>query len=355
MQKIKESLEKILKLTTEIYIEEMEPVSSSHLLNKHNLDCSSAKIRYLMNELETKGFLEKAHISSGRIPSVKGLQYYSEYLALSQQEIFTKKLKKVFAKRKLDITDTLEQAAELISDVTGLTLITSRDDSNELLKSIQLVPISNYSASIILILSNGSVFSKILNIKNYHYKLEDIRIAIRLFKEKLVNTKITELSQRAELLKPLLAKSVSNYEELLENFSSQVFNFAFKKQNKVYGKNNIILSEGINRQDLNRMLDLIENHSIWEIIEGKTPEDQNLKISIDKSGSIMSKRLPFDGSIQEISVVTSTVSDFAKMRSAILFLEDLVTKKNGNVNHEISDEDFQGFFSVNINDEDDEY
>ncbi|ADE19996.1 heat-inducible transcriptional repressor HrcA [Mycoplasma crocodyli] len=344
MEKIKESLEEILKLTVESYIEESEPISSSHLLIKYNLNYSSAKIRYLMNELEIDGFLEKAHISSGRIPSIKGLQYYSEYLAYSQQEILTSRLKKIFQKRKLQITDTVEQAVALISDITGLTLVTSIDDSNALLKSIQIVPLTEFTASVILVVSNGNVYSKTLDISNTHFKIEDVRIAIRLFKERLLNVKINELSSRALSLKDLLAKSIINYEELLEKFTSQVFDFAFTTRNKVYGKDNIILNKDINRYDLNKMLDLIENHSIWEIIEGNTPEDENLKISINKSGSIMSKRLPFEGTIQEISVVTPTVSDFAKMRSAIYLLEDILkNKKIDSVeNFESSDDDIKG-------------
>ena len=62
------------------YIDTIEPVSSNTLINKYDLDCSSATVRNEMAELEKEGFLEKTHTSSGRIPSTKGYQFYVDNL-----------------------------------------------------------------------------------------------------------------------------------------------------------------------------------------------------------------------------------------------------------------------------------
>lgn len=328
MKKIKSTLEEILQFTVQLYIEEGLPVSSTHLQIKYDIKYSSAKIRYLMNELEKEGFLEKAHVSAGRIPSVNGLKYYSKYLSESKQEQITKQLKQIFSKRKTKITETVDQAATLISELTGFTLITSEDDSSELLKSIQFVPLDDSSATVVLVVSSGKVYSKILKFDNKIFVLNDLKVAIRLFKERLIDVKMSELSIRAMSLKNILAKAIANHEELLEEFVTHVFNFELKRMNKIYGKNNIILSENINRVDLNKMLQLIENHSIWEVIDAEVDDDEPLKISISKSGAYISKKLKFESNIKEISVVGTTKSDFAKMRSAIFVLEDLLSKKH---------------------------
>ena len=72
--------DRILKLIVEDFIQTAQPVGSHYLLDKYNLNVSSATIRNEMNQLEKEGLLEKTHTSSGRIPSTKGYKYYIEHL-----------------------------------------------------------------------------------------------------------------------------------------------------------------------------------------------------------------------------------------------------------------------------------
>ena len=54
----------ILKAIIEEYISTAEPVSSGALVQKYNLDYSSATIRNEMADLEKSGYLDKPHTSS---------------------------------------------------------------------------------------------------------------------------------------------------------------------------------------------------------------------------------------------------------------------------------------------------
>ena len=54
----------ILQAIIEEYINTAEPVSSATILEKYQLDCSSATIRNDMSELEQIGYLEKPHTSA---------------------------------------------------------------------------------------------------------------------------------------------------------------------------------------------------------------------------------------------------------------------------------------------------
>ena len=60
----------ILKSIVEEYIKTVRPVGSKALCKKFK--CSSATIRNDMAALEENGYLEKTHISSGRVPSEEG-------------------------------------------------------------------------------------------------------------------------------------------------------------------------------------------------------------------------------------------------------------------------------------------
>ena len=68
----------LLKEIVECYIKEIKPIGSKHLCDK--FQCSSATIRNEMAVLEKLGYIEKNHISSGRIPSEAGYRYYVEHL-----------------------------------------------------------------------------------------------------------------------------------------------------------------------------------------------------------------------------------------------------------------------------------
>ncbi|WP_036452184.1 heat-inducible transcriptional repressor HrcA [Mycoplasma buteonis] len=314
--------ELILKHTVALHIEEAKPISSSHLIERfpNDIQFSSAKIRYLMNDLEVMGFLEKAHTSSGRIPTIKALEYYAKYLSINEEEQLLKRLKKVFRDKEISIENTVDQAASLIAEMTGLTLVTTSYSSDALLKSIDLVPLSENLATIILVVSTGEVFSKKITFKPNEISINDLKVAIRIFKERLIDLPLANLPERANMLSPILAEAVKNYQKVLEQFVNNVFNVSFKN-NKVYGKNNIILSNQIKREDLTKLIDMIENQSIWEKIDKELGDSETIKISVDNVGSYMSKRINHKSVVTEISVVGAKGSDYNKMKSSIRALE----------------------------------
>ena len=67
----------ILNLIVEMFTQTHEPVGSKTL--KDAIDSSSATIRNDMAKLEKLGLLEKAHTSSGRMPSAAGFRYFVEH------------------------------------------------------------------------------------------------------------------------------------------------------------------------------------------------------------------------------------------------------------------------------------
>ena len=64
----------ILQAIIEEYINTAEPVSSGALVQKYNLDYSSATIRNEMADLEKSGYLDKPHTSSRQSSISKRLQ-----------------------------------------------------------------------------------------------------------------------------------------------------------------------------------------------------------------------------------------------------------------------------------------
>ena len=61
----------ILQVIVDDFVISAQPVGSRQISKKEELHLSPATIRNEMADLEELGFLEKTHISSGRIPSEK--------------------------------------------------------------------------------------------------------------------------------------------------------------------------------------------------------------------------------------------------------------------------------------------
>ena len=67
----------ILNLIVELFTQTHEPIGSKTL--QATIDSSGATIRNDMAKLEKLGLLEKAHTSSGRMPSAAGFKYFVEH------------------------------------------------------------------------------------------------------------------------------------------------------------------------------------------------------------------------------------------------------------------------------------
>ena len=91
--------ELILKTIIKEHIKTALPVGSEGLVDKYDLDISSATVRNEMADLEAEGYIAQPHTSAGRIPTEKAYNFYLQNLSekkLSDTEakIFEKMLLK---------------------------------------------------------------------------------------------------------------------------------------------------------------------------------------------------------------------------------------------------------------------
>ncbi|MGL5205496.1 MAG: heat-inducible transcriptional repressor HrcA [Metamycoplasmataceae bacterium] len=321
IKKNKRKQDTYLKMIVESFISYGLPIGSENLIKQNNLTVSPATVRNAMAVLEKEGYIEKHHSSSGRIPSIEGIKYYAENLTSSPDKMIELKLKDIFSKRWVSIDETIEQAASEISDLVGLTFVTSNINDKELLKSITLTEIDNNQSIIVLITSTGRVENKIFTL-NERIKANDLRIAVRLLQERLVDVPINELSERLELLSQILKEKIKNAEELIVSFVSEIFDFAAIHNRKIYGKSFIIESEDIKRHDLSKLINLIEHESIWDSIEGRSGEGENLKIDIGPfNTSMISKKITVGNYSKEMSIVGSHRMDYSKAKNILNMIE----------------------------------
>lgn len=228
MLKLDVKKEKYLKQIVENFIKTGESIGSHNLKENYGIEKSSSHLRSVMNQLEKQGFLEKSHCSSGRIPTLLGFQYYAEFLSFDENEFLAKKLKDLFARRRINIENTISEAVKLISDSVGTTLIATTNSLSERLISINLTPISGNEAIIVVVSSSGNVENKRISFST-QISFRDVKIAIRLFQERLINTLFVEIPAKLMFLKQELEKQIKHSDELLHHFMDKIFNFSNPK------------------------------------------------------------------------------------------------------------------------------
>lgn len=126
-----ERQQNLLENIIEEYIEKAQPVGSEFLSEKIEPRISSATIRNEMAMLVKGGYLEQPHLSAGKKPTLKGWQYYLEYL-LEEKNLpaFYKNNLLKIKKREYDQREMMKEWAKRISDLTGQLCILAFDNND---------------------------------------------------------------------------------------------------------------------------------------------------------------------------------------------------------------------------------
>ena len=189
----------LLKTVVEEYVKSARPVGSKALCKKFK--CSSATIRNDMAALEELGYLEKTHISSGRIPSEEGYRYYVDNLMdpkkISGEDML--KLQTVLNNKELEISDAISKSLEIISDITNYTsVVLGKSASDNKLAKVEVVPITPKQLIAIVITDTGHVENKTVFLEE-DISTEEIAKTTELLNKMLVGTPIDDVPSKCLL------------------------------------------------------------------------------------------------------------------------------------------------------------
>ena len=116
---IDDRLSRILQTLVEEYIRTGQPVSSATLLERSGLDVSSATIRNDLAKLESYGFVEQPHVSSGRVPTHNGYRFYVDHCSPTRLRAATRsRIESFFATMNEELSRLLEETSDLLSDLS---------------------------------------------------------------------------------------------------------------------------------------------------------------------------------------------------------------------------------------------
>ena len=152
----------ILEAVVSEYITTGEPVSSAHIADDYNIDCSTATIRADMAALEKEGYLTHPHTSAGRTPTDLGYRFYVDNLDTRQTDLDTFKAETIsefFTKAHFELEKMLADTSRLLSNLTdyAAVVVAPTTDETPAVNSALLTKISLSTGILVVVMSDGAV------------------------------------------------------------------------------------------------------------------------------------------------------------------------------------------------------
>lgn len=193
---------RILQAIIDDYIMTAMPVGSRTISKKYDIGgLSSATIRNEMSDLEDLGYLDQPHTSAGRIPSAKAYRLYVEHLLQGSPKLPVEEAKKLsahFNQRARQVEDLIASAAQAISDVTRYTaVVTVPAAESPRVRRVQLVPVSESAALLILVLDAGIIKDTVIHVDS-QLDPDHLHEISNLLTEQLSGLKPDELRERLQ-------------------------------------------------------------------------------------------------------------------------------------------------------------
>ena len=322
----------LLKEIVESYINSVKPVGSKALCKKFKL--SSATIRNEMAELERKGFLEKNHVSSGRIPSEAGYKYYVDHLMkpreLNGEEML--KLQTIFQNQQLQVSDAIARCMEIISDLTNYTsVVLGKSSSDNMLQQVNIIPVDNNQIIALVCTNKGIVENKRFNLPQNIF-VEELVKTCEIINKMLIGTPIDEVSQRLEFeIKPIISKTIKQYEAVYEIFYDAFHDFSKSNSNVFFsGKTNMLKQPEYNNiEEIRRIVGKLEDESLVRKIE-ENGEGINVYIGdeteFDSNVTVIKSKFNINGEEGTIAIVGPKRMEYDRVIGLLEYINEELDK-----------------------------
>lgn len=325
----------LMKAIVEEYISTARPVGSKHLCKKFKV--SSATIRNDMSLLEELGYLEKQHISSGRVPSSLGYRYYVDNLMepkkISGEDML--KLQTIFSNNELNLNDAILKSLEIVSDITNYTSVMLGSTSNEnLLEKVEIIPISDGNVVAIVVTDKGHVENKSINIPST-IDMKEVSKTAELLNKMLRHTPINEVPSKLEFeIKPIIGNYVKDYEVLYNAFYEALSSFQNNRDVHFEGKTNILKQPEFNTVD--SVKNIISKFESKELVSKIEETDDEVKVYIgveselDDNVTVIKTKYEAGGKVGTIAIIGPKRMDYERVLNMLEYIKGEINKKGGN-------------------------
>ncbi len=339
-----ERKKRVLQAIVEEYIKTAEPVSSNAIMNLKGLEYSSATIRNEMAELEKLGYIEKTHISSGRVPSEKGYRFYVDEL-LEDDKITVDEIEYISNKLETkvnELEDLTQIASSTISEVTHYTTVSIGPNTDvQKIESIKFVLLHPRMMMAVILTDNGLVKETIIkfdeditenqvNTLNYMFNNKLKGEPITKIDKPLEKYLIDEMRYSVNLIKPIIEQMKKVVEEERVHLEGAKQLFELPEFNSLEVAKNFV--NIIDEKEL--MADMLNNGYAKDInvYIGEENEKEELK---DFSIVTFKHRIG-NKDLGTIGIIGPKRMDYSKVISVMKYISK---KLNNNLDNNSKDED----------------
>jgi heat-inducible transcriptional repressor len=156
----------VLRAIVQDYVATQEPVGSKALVERHRLGVSPATVRNDMAALEEEGLIAQPHTSAGRIPTDKDYRFFVDRLSrLKPLSAAEKRAIATFLEGAHDLDDVVTRSVRLLAQLTQQVAIVQYPQlAKSTVRHVELVALSSNRLLTVLILSNGRVEQRVVEV-----------------------------------------------------------------------------------------------------------------------------------------------------------------------------------------------
>lgn len=156
----------VLRAIIEDYVATQEPVGSRALVERHQLDVSSATIRNDMAALEDDGYITQPHTSAGRIPTDKGYRIFVDRLAtVKAMSPAERRAIETFLTGAVDVDDVVQRSVKVLAQLTNQVAIVQYPSlTKSTVRHIELVALDGARVLLVVITSSGRVEQRVVEL-----------------------------------------------------------------------------------------------------------------------------------------------------------------------------------------------
>lgn len=291
----------LLQLLVNDYVVSAEPVGSRSIAKRDDVNFSPATIRNELADLEEMGYLEKTHLSSGRVPSEKGYRFYVDHLLspvlLSDDEMGN--IRYAYQKKFSETEELIRVTAQVLSEFTNYTAIMLGPELLEMkLKHIQLVKLNETQGVLIIVTDTGHVENRVVSFPE-SIKADDIEKIVNILNDKLKMVPLYQLQRRLNVeISSVLRAHVRDYERVMTLLKDSL---TINDPEQIFysGKSNMLSQPEF--QDVDKIISLLNVLEGKEIVrELMSMPAKGLHIRIGRENKL--------NGIEDCSLITTTYS-----------------------------------------------
>ncbi len=150
----------ILTIIIHEHIQTAQPVGSKTLVQKYNLNMSSATVRNEMATLTDYGLLRQPHTSAGRVPTEEGYRFFVGNLVQKSALPTTTRrtIAHQFYQSRQDVEQWLRLAASVLANQSqAASLVTAPHAEKAIFKHLELIATRGRQVLMVLVLMGGEI------------------------------------------------------------------------------------------------------------------------------------------------------------------------------------------------------